>query len=228
MGDTLLATELLPYPLPPWRHRFRTLSVFCEVDGSRIAHRVPAPLELNSNIVQITVMHFESSVPSRPYYDSAAIAQVRHGKELGGNWIYGFTSTDQVLSATREVWGYNMKLAEMELHVDRNRIWGRTVRLGTTVIEIDMKPTGKAFEAPQMFPRLFVKCLPEADRPEAVNRQVVMMVADTEVDETIWGKAEIRFEESEADPLYQLAPVRVLGASFVSGDQVLNWGRVIG
>ena len=78
MNEKQLDTELLPYPLPPWKHRFRTLSIFCEVDEAALSTRVPAPLELASNVVQITVMHFESTVPPRPYYDSAVIAQVRY------------------------------------------------------------------------------------------------------------------------------------------------------
>ena len=72
-NDKSLNPHELPYPLPPWRHRFRTLSVFCEVDASVLAPLVPKPLTLGSNIVQITVMYFESSVPTRPYYDLSLI-----------------------------------------------------------------------------------------------------------------------------------------------------------
>ena len=114
VSDSFLNAVELPYPLPPWRHRFRTLSVFCEVDDNELAKRIPKPLRLSSNIVQFTVMHFESTVPTRPYYDSAVITQVEHKGKLGGNWLYGFTSTDQVLCGTREIWGYNMKLADIE------------------------------------------------------------------------------------------------------------------
>ena len=218
----------LPYPLPPWRHRFRTLSVFCEVDEAVLAPLVPEPLTLGSNIVQITVMHFESSVPTRAYYDSAVIAQVHHNREVGGNWLYAFTSTDQVLSGTREIWGYNMKLAKMELHIDQDRLWGHTTRLGRRVVEMEMNPTGNSFEVPTLFPRLFVKALPQADSPDAVNRQVVMMVADTKITHTLWGEANIHFEESDHDPLSRLNPKRVLGGSYVAGSQVLNWGKIVG
>ena len=76
-----------------------------------------------------------------------------------------------------------------------------------------MQVGGGEFEVPNMFSRLFVKALPEADTAAAVKRQVVMMVADTEVTQTLWGKADIRFEESEHDPIYRLKPRRVLGAS---------------
>ena len=123
MDEKQLDAALLPYPLPPWKHRFRTLSIFCEVDEATLGTRVPAPLALASNVVQITVMHFESTVPARPYYDSAVIAQVRYGAETGGHWVHAFTSTDQVCAGTRELWGFRMKLASMELHIDTKRIW---------------------------------------------------------------------------------------------------------
>ncbi|MBT5432228.1 MAG: acetoacetate decarboxylase family protein [Alphaproteobacteria bacterium] len=228
MPTKSLQPELLPYPLPPWIHRFRTLSIYCEVDERVLAKRIMQPLELISNIVQITVMHFESTVPTRPYYDSAVIAQVRHGDETGGTWAHAFTSTDQVLSGTREIWGYNMKLAAMELHVDQHRIWGHTARLGRRVISIDMTPGGTPFDVPDMFPRLFVKALPETDRIEAVDRQVIMMVADTETTQLQWGEARIEIEPSEHDPLHLLAPKRILGASYAAGNQVLNPGRIVG
>ena len=152
MNEKQLDTELLPYPLPPWKHRFRTLSIFCEVDEAALSTRVPAPLELASSVVQITVMHFESTVPPRPYYDSAVIAQVRYGGEIGGHWVHAFTSTDQVCSGTRELWGFRMKLASMELHVDTNRIWGFTERLGRRVIEIDMTAHGPRLRTAQDLP----------------------------------------------------------------------------
>ena len=120
-----------------------------------------------------------------------------------------------------------MKLAAMELHVDTNRIWGFTERLGRRVIEIDMRPTGHEFEPLKTFPRLFVKALPEADRADAVKRQVVQLPVETEITETIWGEGTVCFEPSGDDPTHLLKPTRILGASFVSGNQVLPWGVVL-
>jgi hypothetical protein len=91
-----------------------------------------------------------------------------------------------------------------------------------------MTPGGDPFDVPDMFPRLFVKALPETDRIEAVDRQVIMMVADTETTQSLWGEATIDIEPSEDDPLHLLAPKRILGASYVAGNQVLNPGRIVG
>lgn len=226
MGTKELQTEFLTYPLPPWQHRFRTLSVFCEIDEATIAHRVMKPLELNSNVVEIALIHAKSTIPKRPYYDLAVIAQVKHRAAIGGTWLYGFTSTDQVLTGTREIWGYPMKLAEFELHVDQDRIWGHTTRLGKQIIDIDFHPTGVEFEAPEMFPRLFVKQLPCADRTAAQMSQIVTVSTDTEVTDLRWGEAEVNFEASDEDPLHLLKPKRILGATYAAGGQVLHWGEV--
>ena len=64
MSNKLLRPKALPYPL------------------SVLRRLVPDPLALGSNIVQITVMHFESRVLARPYY----------------NWLYTFTGTITNLS----------------------------------------------------------------------------------------------------------------------------------
>ena len=90
-----------------------------------------------------------------------------------------------------------------------------------------MSTGGQAVPVPDLFPRLFVKALPETERPEAVDRQVVMMVADTEVTQTLWGEGVLRLTSSGEDALGELQPGRVLGASYVAGNQVLNWGRVV-
>ena len=72
-----------------------------------------------------------------------------------------------------------------------------------------------------------MKALPEADRADAVKRQVVLLPAETEITETVWGEGTVRFEPSEDDPTYLLKPTRIIGASLVSGNQILPWGVVL-
>lgn len=217
----------LPYPLPPWKHRFRTLSVFCEVDEARLRPLVPAPFALRSTTLQVTVMLFDCTIPDRLYYDSAVIAPVRYGGVDGGYWVFGYTSTDQVLSGTREIWGFKMKLAEMSLEEGADRIRGRTRRLGKTIVDVELTPSDHRFTPPDTFPRLFYKVIPQADRARPLARQIVSMAPETEVTETIMGDGRLRFEPSEADPLHRLEPFRVVGASLVAGEQTLVWGEIL-
>ncbi|MCY4087942.1 MAG: acetoacetate decarboxylase family protein [Actinomycetia bacterium] len=216
----------LPYPLPPWQHRFRTLSVFCEVDEKRVAALLPPALELRESVLQSTVMRFDSTVPSRPYHDSAVIAPVRFGKVEGGYWVFGYTSTDQVLSATRELWGFKMKLADRICLDERGAfITGRTERHGATLIAAELGETGEPLDVPATFPRLFWKVLPRADRDDAEVDQTVMMDAETQVERTVWGRGSVQLGASDEDRLNSIGPFEVLGASFVSGHQILPWGR---
>ena len=60
-----------------------------------------------------------------------------------------------------------------------------------------------------------------------MKRQVVQLPAETEITGTIWGEGSVRFEPSHDDPTHLLRPTRILGASLVSGNQVLPWGVVL-
>lgn len=147
----------------------------------------------------------------------------------GGYWVVGYTSTDQVLSATREIWGFKMKLADrIDLNETGTRICGQMDRLGSTLISLELRPTGKPLEVPDTFPRLFWKVLPQADRPETLSDQVVQMRAETNVFDTVWGDGSIDIQSTASDGLDQLGHLEVLGASFVTGTQVLPWGDVVG
>lgn len=218
----------LTYPLPPWRHTFRTLSVFCAADGDRVSGLLPPHFELREPVLQITVMRFDSTVPERPYYDSAVIAPVRYAGRDGGYWVHGYTSTDQVLSATREIWGFKMKLADrIELTETESSITGKADRLGTTLISLELEPTGEAVDVPDTFPRLFWKVLPQADRAEPLVEEVIRMQAETDVVSTTWGRGSIELQSTRSDPLGDLGDLEVMGASLVTGNQVLPWGDVV-
>lgn len=229
MSDITIPEGFLPYPLPPWEHDFRSLSVFAEVDERDILPFIPEPLTLASNIVQFSVMYFGSTVPTTPYYDSGPIVQVKYGDQVGGHWICCLTSRDEVLSGIRETWGYRAKLADkIELTEGGDEIRGVTTRLGKRVISIKMDRTGREFNTPSYFPRIFLKVTPRADRAEADVKKVVVMEAPTQVAEVITGEGSIEMEQSETDPFYRLRPRKIIGASFTTGHQILPWGREVG
>ena len=156
----------------------------------------------------------------RDVYVADGFGKVFNGTLIGdnlGNSIYAKSKTGVILDAgARDLEGLSK--------IDG---FNAFVRGFDPTFIMEMTVTGQSFEMPNMFPRLFVKALPHADTPTAINRQVVMMVADTEITQTLWGEGDIRFEDSEHDPLSLLKPVRVVGVNFVAGSQVLNWGKVV-
>lgn len=231
MDKLSLPTSLLPYPLPPWRQNFRSLSVFCEVDEENLRPFIPLPLELTSNIVQISVMFFDNCAPLRPYYDSGVIVPVKYKEISGGYWAFGFTSTDEVLSGIREIWGYNFKLAQkIELEEREDEIQGFMQRSGKKLIYLKMKLTREEFTpSPVPFQRIFVKLIPRADTPEAdVKKIVIMDTTPQSVSVNKTGEGSVSLQPSEVDPVYKLNPKKVMGASFTAGYQILPWGREIG
>lgn len=222
------SADFLPYPLPPWEHDYRTLAVHCAVEEASLRPFIPAPLELVSERIQVAVMRFDCSVPARLYYDAAVIALVRYRGVTGGFWPFAYNSTDQAVSGTREIWGYNMKLAEMEIGESGARITGVTRRLGKTIISVAMKPSGEAIETVDMFPRLFLKLTPDEASSEGVRRSVIKMDTRPEIHSHATGSGEVSFEPSADDPLHRLEITKVFGASFTTGHQVLPWGKTLG
>ena len=219
--------DYLPYPLPPWEHDFRTLGVHCAVDEASLRQFIPAPLELISDRIQVAVMRFDCQVPERLYYDAAVIAKVRYKDVTGGFWPFAYNSTDQAMSGTREIWGYNMKLAEMEITEGAARLEATTRRLGKTIISVSMNPTGNDFETLDMFPRLFLKLTPAADSAEGVRRSVIRMDTRPEVQSYATGTGEVSFEQSPHDLLHELKVTKIIGASFTTGHQILPWGQAL-
>jgi acetoacetate decarboxylase len=175
-------------------------------------------------------MHFDCQVPNRPYYDAAVLAKVRYKDVIGGFWAFAFTSTDQVVSGTREIWGYNMKLADMSIVEHPDRIEARCLRLGKTIISLNVNPNNQTFEAEDMYmyPRIFLKGIPDANHIGGCRHEVITMnCRPDEVRTHTYGAGKVSFERSEEDPLHTLDIVKVFGATFTTGHQTLPWGQTL-
>ena len=217
--------DFLPYPLPPWEHDFSTLAIHCEVNEETLQPFIPQPLELISNRIQVAVMRFDCKVPERLYYDAAVIAKVRYGSVTGGFWPFAFNSTDQATTGTREIWGYNMKMAEINLIEDHNKTIGITKRLEKEVISISMEIREGEFEIEDMFPRLFLKMTPDSKEVDGVKKVIVKMDTKPQIKSHVKGSGTVKFGISSADPLYKLKITKNLGATLTHGHQVLPWGE---
>jgi len=220
--------DFLPYPLPPWEHDFRTLAVHCQAEEASLRRFIPAPFELASDRIQVAVMRFDCQVPARLYYDAAIIALVRYKGITGGFWPFSYNSTDQAMSGTREIWGYNMKLSEMAITESDDRLTGATSRLGKTIISIAMIPTGEDVETVDMFPRLFLKATPDQTHPDGARASVIRMDTRPEPQTHLTGTGEVSFEPSEDDPLHEVKITKIFGATFTTGHQILPWGEDLG
>ena len=219
------SVDFLPYPLPPWEHDFCTLAVHCEIKKDSLVPFIPFPFELVSNYIQVAVMKFNCQVPERLYYDAAVIAKVRYGSITGGFWPFAYNSTDQAMSGTREIWGYNMKLADMNIDEQENHVIGVTNRLGKKIIDISMVITGEEFEKVDMFPRLFIKRITDSQAEEGVRQTIVKMDTRPEVQSYSVGQGKVELGASTDDPLHELNIINVFGATLTKGHQVLPWGE---
>ena len=113
----------------------------------------------------------------------------------------------------------------MELSEADGLITGTTSRLGKKIISIAMTPTGEEVKTVDMFPRLFLKAIPDQTHPGSVRTSVIKMDTRPEPQTYLTGKGEVSFESSEDDPLYKVKITKVFGATFTTGHQILPWGE---
>ena len=91
-----------------------------------------------------------------------------------------------------------------------------------------MTVTGKEFNQPKLFPRLFLKLIPRASHAEAALKEVVVMRAETTaVTVDLKGEAKLSMAPSVQDPVADLAPVKLIGANYIEGHQILPWAEEV-
>jgi acetoacetate decarboxylase len=216
------------YPPLPYRYRgYRKLSVFATAGSDALRSMVPAPLVLAGDVFEAFVMEAPDVDGLRPYSEAGIVIPVRHGQRLGGHVAFEYVTTDDALTAGREIWGYPKKIADVALSGQGDQLSGQCVREGTTLIEITFSPRQEAFDTPVLHPRLQVKRIPSpADEP--TRGQVVWNeLLDVTTTSLLRGTATLSLGDSLRDNLSQLGPGHIIGAQVLVGDFLLGHGSVI-
>jgi acetoacetate decarboxylase len=223
------------YPSPPYLYEeYRKLSAFCEGNEKEIKRIIPSPFEYISNIFEVSIINITKISGLRPYMEAAMAVPVKYKDIIGGHVVYEWTSTDDALCAGREIWGYPKKLLDRaELIETQSKIYGNVWRKGVKILSINCKIRKKTtnFKPPILQPRLQLKIIPRAngigDDIKKIIRIPVKGWLPYEATSLKTGETTVSFEESEADPLYKLMPLRVLNGVYAIGSFTLGYGEEI-
>ncbi|MGY9001437.1 MAG: acetoacetate decarboxylase family protein [Rhodospirillales bacterium] len=118
-----------------------------------------------------------------------------------------------------------MKMAEMNILEDGDKVRGKTCRLGKELIHISMETSAEKFDTEEMFPRLFVKMTRNSKEADGVSKVVVKMEAPQAITSRVTGSGEVVFGNSSDDPVNELKISKCFGASLTKGHQILPWGE---
>jgi acetoacetate decarboxylase len=221
------------YGRPPlvWKD-MRVQLVVYETDIENVRRVIPEPLEARTNIVITWVSEFELGTTQGSFKEMAIYVQVKYGNIEGDYEPFLYVSTPLPLTAGREIWGYQKKLAEIGLFHEQEAVRGQVNRLGHQILKALVVPeyVASMSEVPWSSGGVFsLKYIPAAEEGEKPIRQLVLTpgVFTAQEGKFFGGRASVVYERSEIDPTYILEPKRIIGGFYGQGDLYLPLGKIV-
>jgi len=213
------------YPLEWYCPEVRKVEVIAEVDAEVLKKILSyTPFDYVNNRAKFSLNYEKGHTLTTPegYYEANIMVAVRYKEYLSTHTIYIYADDATAIIGGREVWGYPKKDADIHLWEEGDHKWGKVVREGVTLFEVDFTADHDAAEAElvegkEPYGTLHVRRVPLIDRPGEAYGDVVLRAGNSEIKEKLLGHATMNLEELKWDPIYELKP-EVIGASFTAMD----------
>ena len=221
------------YGKPPlvWKE-MRVQLVVYETDVENVRRVIPSPLEARSNIVITWVSEFELGTTQGAFREMAIYVQVKYKNFEGDYEPFLYVNSSVPLTAGREIWGYQKKMADISIRLDQEAAIGKVTRLDHQILKTITVPEYIASmgEVPWSRDGVFsLKYIPSAEAGGSPVRELVLTEGKFTAHEGKFfgGRGSVVYERSEIDPTYLLAPQRIRGGFFGEGDLFLPFGKVV-
>lgn len=221
------------YGKPPlvWKDMDIHLVVY-ETDIENVKRVIPEPLEARSNIVITWLSDFKLGTTQGAFSEFAVYVQVKFQNWEGDYEPFLYVNSHLPLTAGREIWGYQKKMAEISLHHEHEAVRAQVNRLGHQIYKGLVVPEyiANMNEIPWSPHGVFsLKYIPSAEEGGTPVRELVLTPGEFTAQEGKFfgGRGSVVYERSEIDPTYLLEPKRILGAFFGKGDLYLPLGKVV-
>jgi acetoacetate decarboxylase len=221
------------YGKPPlvWKD-MRVQLVVYETSIENIQRVIPDPLEARTNKVITWISEFELGTTQGAFKEMAIYVQVKYEDYEGDYEPFLYVSTPLPLTAGREIWGYQKKMADIGLKFDQEAVVGKVIRLDHQIMKTIVVPEYEAdmAEVPWSRDGVFsLKYIPSAEADGAPVRELVLTEGKftAQSGKFFGGRGSVLYERSEIDPTYLLEPHKILGGFFGQGDLFLPFGRVV-
>jgi acetoacetate decarboxylase len=221
------------YGKPPlvWKD-MRVQLVVYETDLENVRRVIPDPLEPRTNIVITWISEFELGTTQGAFKEMAIYVQVKYKDYEGDYEPFLYVNSPLPLTAGREIWGYQKKLADISLAHDQEAVVGKVIRLDHQILKALVVPeyVAEMAEVPWSRDGVFsLKYIPSVEEGGTPIRELVLTEGKFTAQEGKFfgGRGSVIYERSEIDPTYLLEPKRILGGFFGLGDLFLPFGKVV-
>ena len=230
--DAILRCSAMPvgapsYGFPPFTFSERAaLTVQYASEPDAIRQALPEPLEPDGEMVSVSIVEAAES-PFGAYRACTISLSARlEGRPVSYSHE-NFADQDELIHASREIWGLPAANGSPELVLGENRVAGVLnlgyvghIRISIPVPEqMDTDTEAGATEG------VSCKLIPGTDGTPAVAQLISLTPTDVSVRESWSGPAQL--EADPGGPLDSLPIKNVLTGRYVLGDMTLPYGRVV-
>lgn len=229
-----IQAPLIPDPFVPYNCPHNAnLMIVCRTDKAILdKYLAPTPFEAIDDRYVVYASDF-TRCDKTPFMDMGIIVPVRWGDRTGGYFLFEYEDNDSAIAAGRDLWGYPKKYAEIVFEESDTAVRSRTIRKGETIMDLRCDLTKPVkFEPVVMTPHLNIHVQPGPDG-RILNKRIIERDTspDFELESERKCAATVTLRGLPSDPLHELQPREVLGASFVLGHfhatEENGWGRTV-
>ena len=190
------------------------------------------PLVWKDMDIHLVVYETDIGTTQVAFSETAIYVQVKYKDYEADYEPFLYVDSHLPLTAGREIWGYQKKMAEIEIVPEMEAVRAQTNRLGHQIVKALVVPRYIADmnEIPWSRDGVFsLKYIPSAEENGEPLRQLVLTPGEFTAQEGKFfgGPASVTFERSEIDPTYLLEPKKIIGGYYGKGDLYLPFGKIV-
>ncbi len=221
------------YPPGPYRFANREyLVVTYRSDPVKLREIVPAPLDLDGDLVKYEFIRMPDSTGFGDYSESGQVIPVTFEGRKGGYTHCMFLNDEPPIAGGRELWGFPKKLANPSLRVETDTLVGTLdygpVRVATGTMGYKHRVADRAaVEAALGAPNFLLKIIPHVDGTARICELIEYFLEDVKVKGAWTGPGALSLQPHALAPVADLPVIEVVSAVHILADLTLGLGRVV-
>ena len=232
--ETPFDSPLYPH-FPMEMRNTEILTVFYRTDRVAAQRLIPAPLQLDSDIVIVHIYHMNDSDMFGDYYESAVqLAVSLPGMDVNGAYSpYLYLGSAGAVSVGREIYGQPKKDGDPRLESRGDLFVGTVTRNGIDVITATLPYKVRRADLSELLQfadfrtNINLKVIAGVDGKIAIRQLTARRFEDVRVHECWSGPATMELRPNAQAPVYKLPVREVLAGFYWRTDFVLPWGTVL-
>jgi acetoacetate decarboxylase len=193
---------------------------------------VPAPLELDSDVVKYEFIRMPDSTGFGDYTETGQVIPVTFEGRKGGYTHCMFLNDEGPIAGGRELWGFPKKLADPSLRPEIDMMVGTLDYHGERVVTGTMGYKHKAIDAEAVLaslgmPGFLLKIIPHVDGTPRICELVEYYLEDITLKGAWTGPAALALTPHALAPVAELPVLEIISAMHIIADLTLGLGRVV-